>query len=579
MSVKPNVIKYREHEFYWMNEYVDENGVPFKSSREIRGGKSRGINRILWCPDCEKGARLQDWGFPYEEGRTYVINTGVCPHCGKSMTMRYFKDVDIWYGEDDEPRLSETFQCEYVLMNGIQYQAVELGFAPRLELHSLKWWPITQKNLTFDIVHKEVKGGTMYEKYWVHTRLAHQRIVLNLEKGLVYAKRPKYRDGKYVDVKVCGQKAALITVSDKFGSMVPHRAHEDFCRIFAEEMAKLGYETSYSPGNYANIRFNGRDCHISNIPQMFYCRDCRGYNYLDLLYFRVHRLGNGPMAIRNLIPRFRELATKGEVAWLPKYMQKPSIRRRLLERAALYLYYKWMYAMGIRDINVMNTVVDDLSYNNEDLWRIFPYMEDDAVRMFKHYIQGKPASSVTKFLTSSVREYNQLRDTVRMYNRFIRNQYRLPENPGSLTELHDMFSKNLRAEQNQIIPIADEEKVFNTQIDNLVFTVAPDTMTLFNIGQSMHICVGSYDRFAVSKACTIVSVQNKNTGKYVACIELRRNEQEFRLAQLKAFANEAVGDEITVITQWLTQSNIIYQNNYDYQWAMRNYNFKHNNAA
>ncbi len=79
---------------------------------------------------------------------------------------------------------------------------------------------------------------------------------------------------------------------------------------------------------------------------------------------------------------------------------------------------------------------------------------------------------------------------------------------------------------------------------------------LGDIGDAMHICVGSYGERAVSKACTIYYVVDQNE-KYQACIEVCKN----KLIQAKGYCNKSLeGDVAEVVRKWVERLSWIIRN-------------------
>ena len=591
MGLKPNIIKYDDdYKFaYWMKESLDENGKPFQNSRLVRKCKSPIINWVFFCPSCSHGARLQDWGVPTtKDTEQAIVANGVCPHCGQNISLTYALVSD--YCPDFYSPYSYEHCIFYdVIVDGVEYAPVKINYTPQSRVVELRWWPMNEQKLTFEVVYKELSGGTMYEKYWKHEAYVHHRIIFNRKTGLVYSKRPRYRDGKHSKMNVLGQNPNIRTL-DSLYDVFPNNCIPDVKEIFVQEMQNAGYDIYFKemPSGAdrkkwlpcASIMFHGKEHNINELAQLFYWRDCSEANYRDFraLFFKECC----DKDIKRMFPRVRDLASKGEVEWLPKYMQKTSIRRRLLNRASLYYYYKWMYAMGIRDINVMNTVVDAVGHN-DSVWDIARLAKKEVVDMVVHYIKDKPAHFVSRFLISMFNQRVILADTRRMFARCCEANLNLPENASTLYELHEALTAEWnRAHvlthaarfQNMSISYSDRENELVASVDNLNFCLPADTDTLRNIGSSMHICVGSYDQRAINKDCTIMYVSDAQTSKYIACLELLSKKERFVLQQCKAYCNMSVGDEIATIKKWLEDKKIVFEDNYDYRCAIRNYNHR-----
>ena len=598
MGIKPNVIKYERkiNYLYWMREVLDENGQPFKNSREIKKCTNRKMNWVIWCPSCSAGARLQDWKLPTGCSESSAEVEGVCPHCGQKLLL----DCRIACGE--HPVLEsgmeyEQFFCFDAEVDGVCYVPVELDYKPLSFVSELRWWPMSENGITFEVVYNEVSGGTMYEKYWKYEASVYHRVIFSRKTGLVYSKRPCYGNGKFAKTKVAIGQNPAIRVLDSLYGVFPEKCQDDVLAIFVQEMSQAGYDVYFrgcskssdweTINTFAPIMFGGCEHSINELGSLFYWRDCPPDKYKDF-YLLNRRAAGNVKAIKRMIPRIRELVLNGEVSWLPKYMQKPSIRKRLLNRASLYYYYKWMYALGVRDVNIMNAVADAVG-NSGSIWEIATFIQKDNMALIKHHINNRPASCVSRFLTSMFGHGGELIDARRLFFRFIRMEMPLPENPSTIHELHDALTRewnrlhNTETRNNffinRSILYSDKEHALETQIENLKFSLPADTDTLRRIGSTMHICVGSYDTKAINKDCTIVYVTNTDREKLVACIELQQIDAKFRLEQCKSYCNNAVEDEIVVIEQWLRNSDILFENNYDYRRSIRAYNCKQMNVA
>lgn len=117
----------------------------------------------------------------------------------------------------------------------------------------------------------------------------------------------------------------------------------------------------------------------------------------------------------------------------------------------------------------------------------------------------------------------------------------------TLKETHDaaaVLNRKIR-EPNKKIDYTLKEANYEKTIRGIEFRLPKDTHELISVGEHMNICVGSYGRSAVAKACTIV-VGYLNDREEV-CIEL--NDGAIR--QAKTFSNQyPTGNTRSAILQW-----------------------------
>lgn len=131
-------------------------------------------------------------------------------------------------------------------------------------------------------------------------------------------------------------------------------------------------------------------------------------------------------------------------------------------------------------------------------------------------------------------------DTIRDISRYIdRISY---EEAGitdsdNLRTVHDKLSRTYQRKADSAyfdrpIELTDFEKTWGATIDEYVFKVADNTNDLDLLGNSLNICVRSYDRNAIQKSCTIVGVYKD--GVPFCCTEVRQGN---RIVQSKLSRN------------------------------------------
>lgn len=109
----------------------------------------------------------------------------------------------------------------------------------------------------------------------------------------------------------------------------------------------------------------------------------------------------------------------------------------------------------------------------------------------------------------------------------------------SLKDMHDvvMIKHNEMRQMNREIYLSNSDKKLNDENGSYTFTVCNETDQLVRLGETMHICVGSYGDRAVNKYCLIV--YGEKEGKLFTCIEVRDKS----LVQVKGYCNHLLNEE------------------------------------
>jgi hypothetical protein len=132
---------------------------------------------------------------------------------------------------------------------------------------------------------------------------------------------------------------------------------------------------------------------------------------------------------------------------------------------------------------------------------------------------------------------------------------------GDITNLHDTLALDLQKIQKQNFPIkySEKELFLEKEIDeNKKIVLAPDTHSLVDVGSQMSICVGSYDKRAVKKECTIAILKENESP--VVCIELKKN----KLIQAKMKYNKRpTGIYKDAVISWCEEKGVNYKTCYD----------------
>ena len=581
VNAKPFVIEYPQRWVLTGYEFTSEKGEIFKSVKEFKERANTGdyvANAIIFCPDCRAGNRREIWGFRNSNSTKKTKVRGQCPNCGEKLTLSY-------YAEFDCPELvcGKNEPLKYLVHAG--------GSNPASVPRALKWWPVADDKLAIETVVDLFFARTMYGKYWLHHEYLRHRFIFNLRTGQCYMMRGIDKDGK--PSKFSGQKHRLQNYTFHFMHSVPERMRHDFVRVVLDALKEYkGIDylvealdgSAYAP-NEERFTVAGYEIDLSRISFLNYFSDMHREDMADMLELSHNFYDRG---VRKIYPRLVDLSSKGEVEWLPKYMQKPSIRRRLRKRALGYWLYKWMHTCGVKDVNIMNNVFDALvnkkpAKANSRTWgnnkrpfasAILRVCVDKSKHEFVRWaIKNRNAESVCQLLLN-ILDADQnylLTDSARMYG-LLPEQVRPERSVGNLKEIHDnlvVLDRKWRF-GNRVIQYADVEKALEIDCGEYSFRLAKDTDTLYDIGKQMGICVGSYSREALAKSCTIMTMQKAD--KYIACIELRMSKKQAHIVQLKSKFNHTVS-EIEPIVQWVGLTGVD-PNCRDYQNAIEH---KHGN--
>lgn len=568
-KTKPFVIDYRRPRVLIGNEIVDAEGNIFKSVKEMEKAKGEWvdgkcnaqINPIIYCPYCGAGNRDTAWGFPREQ-RKLKKHNGQCPNCGERLTMEYRDYVDynprVVVKEDEEP------------IEVARITARSPGAFPA----QLKWWPISDGKLAIETVVDLCFNRTMYGQYWVQHDILRHRIIFNFDTGLCYSMRGIDRKGNPSEYSK--QQHRLQNRTMTYMDVVPFAIQQDFIGVVLGAMHEykgVPYEEAKKVYTCAGKNIGRDTLGLVNYFSEMKPNDLGDMLDMDILY-RNHR-DSVKRTFRNLIA----LSKSNEVDWLPKYMQKRSIRNRLNKRAIVFYLYKWLHACGIKDVNIMNRVVDhyidkyenseydddlpfDNAHHNKTLTRIIcTYCLDSEetkhnAEFMKWALKDRDANSVYHFITGVFANQPYLfTDSARMHKLIMAMGENLPCNTGNIKELHDELTvtHNKCKNKNLTIQYTKEEQCLEMDLDGYSFRLAKDTDSLYDIGKAMSICVGSYGRSAAAKRCTIVTMSKDD--KYVACIELRPYRKKLVMQQLKGRFNHTV-KEIEPVTAWVAATGI-----------------------
>jgi hypothetical protein len=574
VKTKPFVIEYPEERVLMGREILDAEGKPFESVKAMKESIEYQQSMILFCPSCGAGNRTVNWGFedtPYAD--RLKKHKGQCPNCGERLTLEYGDNIQSARKVDETKKVAHDKKEKYIFVDFAG------GTRPAMFPKALKWWEVQDDKLVFETVSDLYFSRTMYGKYWLQHEVLRYRYIFNLKTGQCYMMRGV--DNKGNPSKYSIQSNRLQNYTFSFLTAVPNAMRNDFVRIVLEALAErksLKFTTSLTSGacdEYEKVFHEccNRRIDMGKLGALNYFSDMKPLDIADMLDLSAHSLAPAiKRNFRNLIA----LSSAGEVEWLPKYMQKPSIRRRLKKRVAAYYLYRWMHFVGIRDVNIMNNVVDmyinvavtktstnvfDFEDANAPMplsgvvarWCLNP--AEGTAEFLNWALKDRNADSICQFIKSAfVRSDYLFADSVRMYKN-LPPQLRPERAVGNLKDIHDYLTVIDRKWRfgNRTIDYTDVEKALEIDCGEYSFRLAKDTDALYDIGKKLSICVGSYGRSAVSKHCTIMTMAKNN--EPVACIELRVNKKSVNMVQLKSRFNHTV-TEIEPVTEWITMTGV-----------------------
>ena len=580
-KTKPFVIEYNQPKVLLGCELVDLEGNIFKSSKAVIEAHRTGnvsSNPIIYCPVCGAGNRDTAWGFPRNK-RKIATHKGQCPNCGERLTISYRESVD------DCPSIPNKKGEPYVRIARVS------GRTPSNFAHQLKWWPVSDGKLTIETVSHLCFNRTMYGNYFIQTETLRYRFIYNLDTGMCYSM--KGIDIKGQPSKYSVQEQRLQNRTFDHMSLIHYEMQQDFINIVLTAMREykgIDFLSTVEESDIsckANIyhRIDGRTVGVGSLGCINYFAEMKRSDLLDMMNITGDLV---PQSAKRVFKNLISLSKDSEVEWLPQYMQRRSIRNRLNKRAISFYMYKWLHACGLKDVNIMNRIVDDyidnVTYRPEDY---SPFSEpsadstnmswivkngcldisSDNMKFMRWAINGRDANSIYHLVKSALHhQHHLLFDSARMYKELVDTDYELPQNVGTLKELHDELSvlNNKRRHSNLVIKYSEDEKNLEMDCGEYSFRLAKDTDSLYDIGKELSICVGSYGRDAAAKRCTIVTMSRDD--KCVACIELSVKKKEMVMRQLKGRFNHTV-KEIEPVTEWVAATGINAKC-YDYETAV-----------
>lgn len=264
-----------------------------------------------------------------------------------------------------------------------------------------------------------------------------------------------------------------------------------------------------------------------------------------LAFFRSIK-ANEPFEVMNVINRLN----------LPN---KPKLRKHATENPLVLFDFYWVKKLPFKDYNIQFSIVEN--YN-----KLLPKIatSKEALFFLKALIKRRREASSYKcvFTPELEKDVDMLLDAASMYISLLGNIPKI-DLSGSIRDIHDRFSElyfKLK-KPNQVFSYSKKERLLEDDINSISFSLPIDSCQLINVGEKMHICVGSYSSAVFLKDCIIIVMKKDN--KYVGCLELSSTGK--RLIQAKSFCNNALEkDEAVALSKYVKKHNINTKNCFDY---------------
>lgn len=248
---------------------------------------------------------------------------------------------------------------------------------------------------------------------------------------------------------------------------------------------------------------------------------------------------------------------------------------------------RWFRESNYTFIELYSELKDLISIDNIyklcSLRITYMYGLETMAEFIKTYPEKITTKAINNYCNKLVNFYNKngfireyvIRDTFMQLNSICKYKQDYKVNWRlSIDELHDKASSDCKLITNENRSInydhlEDKEKQFecmyNNETYNLHFALAKDTHELIKVGDDMNICVGSYGTQALEHNCYIVIARDIDTNKPIICIELKKDEDKFKLNQAKLKYNQRADyDDLgKILLQWLKDNKIDYTYCYD----------------
>lgn len=174
------------------------------------------------------------------------------------------------------------------------------------------------------------------------------------------------------------------------------------------------------------------------------------------------------------------------------------------------------------------------------------------------FIKNIPEHLENSFINKIVKDSGRLiYDTLHMYNIVLRSNkdYKIDYRK-SIEEIHDDLSEASYVISNPLVVFKNtkEERALEYSEEKYCIKIAKTNHELYNIGKTMHICVGSYSNYVKKRLLSIYTLQDNNE-KPIVCIEVRDN----KVMQCKMKFNKPVYENqelLKYINKWMDKNKL-----------------------
>ena len=574
-----NILIENKRYLYYANHYVNDKGEPMTRTELKTNGYQFICFTVVFCPNCKK---------MHPVFKTFQKN-GEFIYKEESYPMSFYQD-------DRNPlilnwRVEDEFLKEMVCPScGEDLTKYPLNILEKKSVNSNNSRTIKSMKI-FDPEDDKLIASIFLAYYYPNTnggKLAiipvRHRLVFNYKTGKTYflqgrdlsGKHPKFDSSPEIfnatlgaEMGCCPEISAIIR-------------EKQIVSALAEELIKVHNgkkEQLTKVGDFSDTSFSMLTIY-NNIPYFNYDFYYMASKTTQSLYFGDRKPRDRfTYKLRTLNERYSE----GDPKVFEKYLFKgtsleikKSIKRELFANPLLADYYKLLVRSGFKNHDIIRSF---LTKNLDFLMSYKKVFEEERAEtqkcmldFIKALIKSKGEAETCKALLSFKRSDcgSYLKDTALMYAVFLkRKMFKKEYFKGDLGKIHDILAKDYKKIKEPNVKIEYDKKYFdlNDKINEFVFSLAEDTYELIDIGQEMHICVGSYGKRAANGKLIIVKMMQGN--QYVGCIELSSNGKELKQAKA-CFNNRLEEKKAEALREWVEKHKIETRYCYDYSHIASN---------
>ena len=174
-----------------------------------------------------------------------------------------------------------------------------------------------------------------------------------------------------------------------------------------------------------------------------------------------------------------------------------------------------------------------------------------------NFIKNIPEHLENSFINKIVKDSGLVCDTLHMYDIVLNSNkdYKIDYRK-SIEEIHDDLSEASYIISNPLVTFKNtkEERALEYSEEKYCIKLAKTNYELRDIGNTMHICVGSYSDYVKKRLLSIYTLQDNN-GNPIVCIEVRDN----KVMQCKMKFNNPVytnQELLEYINKWINKNKL-----------------------